>query len=388
MATLTNNLIAEIEREKDFTPEEMLAVLRKRDNFLTVSVGIKRELHRLGYTGGDMQLLADFCALMKDKDLNSSEFRQEKKWFADKALPSPEMAIRLCFAFGLSGQSALDFLWKTCRVNGFNFRRARDVVFCYCLENGNSCEYAAELMKRYEQQTIKQTFEPTDYTKRTHVLRSVFGKLAGMSETEFFDKLCANKKNFIGYSLTAHEEFASLRKSLTATIENDIDEHHNDHKYTLMDKYDSKPFIYAEIVYAFDRIIKAAKDRRTTLGDIATDFPKSRYLTEIFKTPEAATDKEHDKARKAFVLLYFANYALDPPPDKFYNDFVYALNDALDRCGYGKLYPANPFDWLILNCIRSIDYVDTNENLNPVELFNDVLELLAADSESLEVQNG
>jgi hypothetical protein len=135
------------------------------------------------------------------------------------------------------------------------------------------------------------------------------------------------------------------------------------------------------LIYSFAKISKAAKGKETPLGEIMKRFPQSNYLNEMFRKPSAATDTEHDKARKIFVLLYFADYALDPPPEDFFDDFVIALNTELDRCGYAKLYPANPFDWHILNCVRSLDFNNQNEDLNPVELFNDMLELLAKDSD-------
>ena len=111
MMTLTQNALAEIMREKDFSPEEMLAYLRERNNFMSISEGIKRELRRLSYSGSDHQLRDAFLGLMKEKSLNSSELKSEKSWFADKSLPSPAYAIKLCFAFSL-----------------LNFRRAKEGI--------------------------------------------------------------------------------------------------------------------------------------------------------------------------------------------------------------------------------------------------------------------
>jgi hypothetical protein len=145
----------------------------------------------------------------------------------------------------------------------------------------------------------------------------------------------------------------------------------------VLDGYDYDVTLYPEIIFAFELINKAAKGNNAPFGDIMERFPQERYLVDMFRLPSEATDKEHDKARKAFVLLYFANYALDPPPDEFFGDFVIALNDMLDRCGYAKLYPANPFDWLILKCIRSLDHTDQIKGDNPIELFNEVLIQLA-----------
>ncbi|GHU94728.1 hypothetical protein FACS1894208_06310 [Clostridia bacterium] len=134
MAALTENAIREIEREKDFTPEEAVEFLNQPQNFLSVSDGIKRELARHDISGSDSELLEGFKKLLKNGGFTANEIRHAKEWLYENVRPNPKNGypIRLCFAFGLSGLSALDFLWKVCRVNGFNFRRAEDVIYCYC----------------------------------------------------------------------------------------------------------------------------------------------------------------------------------------------------------------------------------------------------------------
>jgi hypothetical protein len=384
MATLTLNALNEIIREKDYSPDAILPFLSKRDNFISVSVGIRRELVRLGCDGDDDELLKHFKIVLASAGFERGERRHAKEWLIDGNLPSPrfDYPIRLCFAFGLSGQTALDFLWKACRVNGFNFRRAEDIIFCYCLDNGKSFAEAQSLLARYEDCTANQSHEETDATKRTHTLRSVFGNLAGMDETKFFDLLCKNKKNFTGYRLTAREEVLRLGDKLTATIKGQIADYNFRRKQcAVLSGYDHDVSLYPELIFAFELIGKAPKGKNTPFGDIMERFPQERYLNEIFRTPQAATDKEHDMARKVFILLYFANYALDPPPDEFFGDFVIALETMLDKCGYAKLYPANPFDWLILKCVRSLDHIDQSAGDNPVELFNDILISLAEEGD-------
>jgi hypothetical protein len=380
MATLTRNALDEIIREKYYSPDAILPFLWNGDNFISVSVGIKRELARLGFDGDDSELLENFKKTLEQAGFNKDERKHAKKWLIDGRLPSPKYGypIRLCFALGLSGQAALDFLWKVCRVNGFNFRRAEDIAYCYCLENGKTYADAKALLARYEEHTAQQYYEESDATKRTRTLRSVFGNLKDMGEAVFFDLLCKNKKNFFKYSKTAHEKVFELGKNLTATIKAQIADYNFLRKRcALIDGYDYEVTLYPEIIFAFELLGRASKGKDTPFGDIMARFPQERYLADMFRLPPEATDKEHDKARKAFVLLYFANYALDPPPDEFFGDFVIALNDTLDRCGYAKLYPANPFDWLILKCIRSLDHTDQDIGDNPVELFNEVLMLLA-----------
>ena|GEM_PF-6801915 len=382
MATLTHNALNQIIRETDYSPDAMLSFLIDGGNFMSVPTGIKRELVRLGYNDSDDDLLDSFKNVLKDAGFNKDERKNAKKWLIDGVTPSPkhEYHFRLCFAFGLSGQAALDFLWKVCRVNGFNFRRVEDIINCYYLEAKKSYGDAQVLLARYAEHTADEQYIESDATKRTFTLRSIFNNLAAMDEGEFFDLLCKNKKNFIKYSMTAYDEVLNLSERLTVTIKNQISDYNFRRKQcALMGGYDYEVTLYPEIIFAFEAISQAVRTKGTPFDDIMNRFPQERYLADMFRLPTAATDKEHDKARKSFVLLYFVNYALDPPPNEFFGDFVIALNDMLDRCGYAKLYPANPYDWLILKCIRSIDHIDQSADDNPVELFNEILMQLAED---------
>jgi hypothetical protein len=107
------------------------------------------------------------------------------------------------------------------------------------------------------------------------------------------------------YSVTAFEEVLKIAERLKSTIKAQIDDYNNwRKKYALLSGYDHDASLYPETVFAFELINRAAKGK-------------------------------------------------DTPPDEFFGDFVIALNSTLDRCGYAKLYPANPFDWLILKCVRS-----------------------------------
>ena len=392
MATYTRNAMAEIEREKDFTIEETLTFLSKREHFMSVSEGIKRELRRCKDCPEDERLLLSyFKDVLKKAGFTKDQRKNADKWLIDNVLPSPKYAVRLCFAFGLSGQAALDFLWKVCKVNGFNFRRAEDVVYCYCLERGIGYDDANTLIERYNAQTADQTYEVSDATKRTQTLRQVFGDLANLDENDFMQRLCSNKKNFIGYMRTANEEFLRIHKSLKEVIQADIDMFNNEvhsgrvhtdaYKHIGMEGCNGVPSVYPEIIYAFDKLAKAKSSSGNTFADIISNFPRSDYLNEMLSIESAATDKEHDKARKVFVLLFFANYVFDPPPSDYFGDFLIAINTELDRCGYAKLYPANPYDWLILNCVRSMEASDDLDGMEPIELFNDVLELLAEETD-------
>jgi len=400
----TANAENELMREKDYTPEEICGFLKNPEKFMSLSAGLKRELRCLGYEGTDEQLLNNFMKLLGDKSLNSAEYRQERKWFKDAVLPRRESAVKLCFAFGLDEQQALDFLWKVCKLNGFNFRRARDIVFCYCLANKRSYDDALNLLIQYDAFTVTHATANEPYTKTTQSIRGVFRDLKGMSEQDFMDNLYANKKNFIGYSVFAHKEFVRVYSEAVAQLELKITEDSASgfHDEDVEDADGVVRLTYKAICNEF--VCRPGEDNAYLAGNdypvkrlcrhikgLTPTFLKAEDLKKLHNDPQRASEKEHGSSRKVFVFFYFVNFVLrwgrfingkinetDPPVDYFYR-FYYGLNASLDECGYGYLYYADPFDWLILNCVMSLNENDQSgggDDLDALSLFNETLAYL------------
>ena len=398
-----------LEREISLTPEEALEFLKNKENFRFMSNGIKRELARLGKTGDDDALLKEFQALMKSKGFLSSKGTSEAQWFTDKALPTKSSAIKICFAFGLSSKNkptALEFLWNVCRINGLNYRVAEDVAYHYALERGETYEYANALIEEYEKATFDDEFESGDETKGTSTMWATFENLSVMERDEFLEILCDNKKNFIQYNKTAHNEFVKIYNELVDLIAEDIEFSQIASMAAGLDVYQPRDGrraeVHAEIVYeGFIRALIGDKEfeymnvpaikNGTVISDIMKYFPQQGHMdlmsSERPRHHCKATDLGHGYARKTFMLCFFANYVLKhvknrkrtdaSAPKKFYDDFYISLELMLHRCSYGLLYPANPFDWHILNCIRYLDSGDDPfAEKDAIALFNETIVLL------------
>lgn len=392
------------EIEKIFSPQEALEFLKVKDNFRFVSNGIKEQLIRLGYSGDDDALLMAFRNLMRDERVGSEEGRCEGEWFRDEVLPSKEFSIKMCFAFKLSSiskpKTATEFLWSVCRINGFNYRIAEDIIYNYALEHDECYEYAKTLIERYESTTADVDYGNIDKTKSTMTLSSIFRDLADMDEDTFIKALIENKKDFIGYNKTSRDEFLKVYNGLTDLIIAEINETNTMAQtagipgYTTGNKKSVK--MYSEIIFmdSIRKLIAARKQRekklkRNVLIDILDKFPIERYIlnmkSEAKKNRDRTTDLGHGYARKTFILCFFAKYILEwqkawdsisnKKPVSFFNDFYRRLDSALRRCSYGALYPAHPFDWLILKCVKACDETNYDEE-DIMEHFNEILSRL------------
>ncbi len=406
----------ELEREKSFTPQESLKFLSNKDNFRFIQDGIKRELRRLGKN----EDLKSFRQLMREKGVLSFDGEQEKKWFEEILLPNKESAIKMCFAFGLSSKkergnpeavTATEFLWNVCRINGFNYRCAEDIIYCYALDKGGSFAEANELIRVFNAQvTGVQYDDSADETKGTYTLWRNFCDLSDWTQDELITELIENAEHFYRYNKTSKIEFQKLYKSLYKLMSDDIakDQVHTGaaqiEGYTV--KGNSKTVnISAEIIFSgFVRglALKQQSKRgnhveaaKTIFGSIIDKLPTEYFIDEMKSTAinkkNTTTDHGHGHARKVYILCFFSKYVLEwrktwekdgRKPISFYEYFYRTLDDKLLRCSYGALYPANPFDWLILSCIKKLDEFDIDEDIDILELFNEIIELLASEQDN------
>lgn len=120
----------------------------------------------------------------------------------------------------------------------------------------------------------------------------------------------------------------------------------------------------------------------SSLARIMDCFPNIKYLEEFERKREDLSKSE--KIRKIIVLLFFMDrfydlYFVEGIPEfresQEYNTIYRDMDNLLIDCNLPVLYPADPFDWLILKSARAFLMLDGNEDADPVSYFNDVMEL-------------
>ncbi len=48
---------------------------------------------------------------------------------------------------------------------------------------------------------------------------------------------------------------------------------------------------------------------------------------------------------------------------EYCDDFLDECNDLLDKCNYPRLYVRNPYDWVIITCLKCGSPVDALKNI-------------------------
>ncbi|MDR0919056.1 MAG: hypothetical protein LBM93_07370 [Oscillospiraceae bacterium] len=394
--------------EKSLTPDEALEFLKDENNFRNPANGIPTWFAKYHPEIKENKVAAEFKKKMKL--LFNKDESDTAKWLQGNRMPDRDSAIKILFALDLPKETAIstanEFMFKVCKWNGFNFRKVEDVVVCYALENGLPYSEVESILDEYKKYTDYES-EPefSDSTASTRHLENLFSDLFEMSRADFIDLLTDNKHNFIGYKTSAHRLFMKQLNQLEKRIKSSIDEYKGDQlsepyyeffprKGAVLCKepftttyHDKDVTILSEII--FDEILRSfivtkndkfsAKDK-PVLAEIISNFPRDEYISEMTKDAEIAANAGY--SRKTYILLFFANevfkqeYALTNEKRakiSFYKQFYAKLNSDLLECGFGKINPADPYDWIILNCVRALDNDATEELSGTLELFNSLL---------------
>ena len=444
MASHTQRAKAAIWNEEYCSPEKSLEFLNVRDNFMSISKELARVMDQADIGMTDENKIDELFNRLKCLDNASTQDEPAisknavRGWFRKDSVPDRHNAIKICFALSLSAEQSKDFLRKGCRLGGFNFREAAEVIYFYCLKNNKPFGAAQNMISKYKAADYEVSGIEPD--ARTRVLRNVFSQDIWDDES-FLNALCANKGNFIGYSLTAHGKYqyykahlawmiiewylrkenelpiyapddedyviSNIRHAIGDAIKNDKDfvdfqdpvnlNLNNLRKawQAFIIKAKSKPAKY-DMNQILQKVVpnkmllretiwgipfmwdKKEPDfistKLSSLNDVFEFFTRSQYLSGMDTRPVDATLGKY--ARKTMVLLYFLNFiyswiSKELKVDMIYNRFYIGLEKLLDECGMAYIYPADPFDWLILKSVKSFEA----GNEDPIEFFNEVLEL-------------
>ena len=121
-------------------------------------------------------------------------------------------------------------------------------------------------------------------------------------------------------------------------------------------------------------------------SSILDNFPKADYFSSILEDPVDGKGNDNvARKRKILILFYFTYYfygwlvSYDPinlslnERKRRYDSFYNGLNYMLSDCNMVCVYPADPYDWLILKSAAA--FLKMDEDNDPIEFFNDVIRL-------------
>lgn len=202
------------------TAEECYEFLKCKSNFKSFYSQLD-EIYRQKYPGiASLENRIDHLtnALISLDSSNISISRDNKrktvsKWCKEKAIPSNNNPVEICFALNLSFEESCDFLTKGCnRSYSFNVRSAKDSIYMYCLLKGKSYKNAQDLIKKYNTIQVPpsgpSSSSISSNTNTTRILLDSFKNAKGNSffanDDIFMNNfLIPNRHRFNEYAKTA-----------------------------------------------------------------------------------------------------------------------------------------------------------------------------------------
>ncbi|MBQ9748435.1 MAG: hypothetical protein IJV98_06590 [Clostridia bacterium] len=282
-----------------------------------------------------------------------SVMRKVRMWLKDDCLTISKLgAIQLGFGLGLTVDRTDDMLKQICG-EGFHWRDPEEIVFIYGLQHGLSYAETYELYDRASAQGLLKPSELPEPITHTDTVRKQIIKLGG--KEELMQYLATARKKLGKLHNTAYNLFRSFLDILVAPDLNDQ-----------LDDIKKYPIRNILTTYLYQKFIP--RNQKGTKKATETDkFVMSALQRNIHQNwPDETTlskmiNREIDVTRKVLILLFLAtdggetDYADDffdeMTPDESFRDMYMRLNGMLTDCGFAKIDPRVPFDWMVLYCM-------------------------------------
>ena len=269
-------------------------------------------------------------------------------WFNGREPNDKATLIKICFALGLvkdKAEEARHFM-KFTQESDFHLRDPEDAAFLYCLRVGKSYEEAENFVGNFPMPLPDA--EQDDRIIYTEVVAKALSDV--FTDEEFKQFYRENLKKFGKLRNTAYDKFKRFLKELTEPDGSEAKE----------------SYATQEIVDSYLRM-KLPLDKKTAKYDaiqksIRAYWPNRTDVIEINNRAKYSGRK----IRKTLLLLYVATeglVGLNLGKEDFYDseemfqglfmEHVVRINLMLDQCGLARLDPRNPFDWLILYCLKT-----------------------------------
>ena len=288
--------------------------------------------------------------------------RKVRGWFneRDRTIKKKD-AIELAFILSLSAPEADEFVGLI-SGEGFHWRDPAEIGYIYALKKGISYKDATALNDKILSETADSSIAHADVT--TKLVRDDIMKIDGTDE--LIEYIKSAKQKLGAYHNTAFTWFSKMYGLLASPNLNDM-------------LPDVKKMTAQDIVeqYFYRGIISRIKQNGKE-NDIFTSAMqrsiKQNWPDEF--TVSRILNKEIDVSRKSLILLFLAtdggNYSTveDDDEDDFYEmsredlfkETYTRLNTMLSDCGFSRIDPRSPFDWMVLYsmCVDELWEIDEN----------------------------
>ena len=322
---------------EDLSPKQAVAFLLSGLELRTFSGNLKKL-----YSGNDLEQrlirkLMDYSAQDPKPAREDSIRKKVQNWMKNKNLPSArEELFRIAFALELDEQQTETLLIRTAE-QGIHYRNAKEVVYAFSLRNHQSYETARACAKAFEECRREVGQEKTPMTG---LLKMEFKNLP--PGEDIMDFLLRHSSSFGRYHNTAYQYYMKMLDLLIGgSMEEEVYsvEYVADHYLRMHMPLDKKTASYSDM----QKVIK-------------------KYWPGV-RSMKAMRSRSEDVSRKSLLLLYLITGGIwDMEYDELDEEYLTSaevleehcrrINHMMEACGMSPMDPRNPFDYLVLYCLK------------------------------------
>ena len=322
--------------KENLTPKEAVAFLKSGMQLRTFS----DNLHRL-YQGQDLekrlvQQMISYAEFENGEAKPDSIRKKVQNWMKNKNVPTDrEEIFRIAFALGFDEEKTETLLLRTVE-QGIHYRNEREVIYAFSLRNHQSYETAVKCAEAF---AARKGNGGENQNPMTRALKLEFEQLPPGEDIINF--LLKNRTRLGSFHNTAYQYFMKMLKILVGDGEEEIYsmEYIADHYLRLSMPEGRKTTAYSDI----QKMIK-------------------KYWPGV-KSIKAMKNRTEDVTRKVLMLLYIViGGSWGDTYDELDEEYISAeelleehskrLGRMLTDCGMSPVDPRNPFDYLILYCLK------------------------------------
>lgn len=322
---------------ENLSPAQAVAFLMSGLELRTFSDNLRKL-----YGGNDLEQrlikkLTEYSRQDRKPAKEDSVRKKVQNWMKNKNIPSDrEELFRIAFALELNEQETETLMIRTVE-QGIHYRNAREVVYAFSLRNHQSYETACACAKAFEEERKEAGQEKYPMTG---FLKMEFKNLPpGEDIMEF---LLRHSSSFGSYHNTAYQYYMKMLELLTGgSMDEEIYsmEYVADHYLRMHMPLDKKTASYNDM----QKVIKKY-------------WPGVRSI-------KAMRSRTEDVSRKVLLLLYLITGGVwDTEYDELDEEYLSSreileehcrrINQMMEKCGMSSMDPRNPFDYLVLYCLK------------------------------------
>ncbi len=287
--------------------------------------------------------------------------RKVRNWLANRqSAIAKEDAIELCFILGLDIEES-DSLLAMISEEGFHWRSPDEIPYIFALLHNMSYSEARKLHKETSEFFTDSSEENESAEVFTDIVKA---DILSIKNTQELKEYISNAHQSLGiFHNRAYSIFSEMMEKLETPAEDTLAkqsdayyEENADAKYTV-----------GNIVQTYlhgNELPKSVTGKSNVFSalqrNIAANWPGESALSRI-------KHRHSDVTRKLLILLFLATYDTDDylDYDAYFNDeaenekdaneefleFYRNMNTMLLSCGFSKLDPRSPFDWITIFCM-------------------------------------